>query len=105
MDFAFRRRVSRSRAVVVVFASPGTGRGRRLLARLGDGPSLAYITDFLGTADGHALVRAFIKIKDTSLRRAVVRLVEACEILSLTRSRMRASRLPPLLPPMTTATR
>ena len=43
----------------------------------GDGASLSYITDFLGTADGHALVRAFIKIKDTSLRRSVVRLVEA----------------------------
>src|SRR5262245_28808807 len=35
----------------------------------------------------------------------VVRLVEACAILSLMRSRMRASRLAPLLPPMTTATR
>jgi hypothetical protein len=35
----------------------------------------------------------------------VVRLVDACAILSLMRSRMRASRLPPLLPPMTTATR
>jgi transcriptional regulator with XRE-family HTH domain len=43
----------------------------------GEGPSLAYITDFLGNADGHALVRAFIKIKNTSLRRSVVRLVEA----------------------------
>jgi transcriptional regulator with XRE-family HTH domain len=43
----------------------------------GDGPSLAYITDFLGNADGHALVRAFIKIKNASLRRSVVRLVEA----------------------------
>jgi transcriptional regulator with XRE-family HTH domain len=42
-----------------------------------DGPSLAYITDFLGNADGHALVRAFIKIKNAGLRRSVVRLVEA----------------------------
>jgi transcriptional regulator with XRE-family HTH domain len=42
----------------------------------GDGPSLAYITDFLGNADGHALVRAFIRIKNASLRRSVVRLVE-----------------------------
>src|SRR5579862_5330755 len=42
-----------------------------------EGPSLAYITDFLGNADGHALVRAFIKIKNASLRRSVVRLVEA----------------------------
>jgi transcriptional regulator with XRE-family HTH domain len=43
----------------------------------GDGPSLAHITDFLGNADGHALVRAFIKIKNAGLRRSVVRLVEA----------------------------
>src|SRR4029077_18349367 len=42
-----------------------------------EGPSLAYITDFLGNADGHALVRAFIKVKNASLRRSIVRLVEA----------------------------
>jgi transcriptional regulator with XRE-family HTH domain len=40
-------------------------------------PSLAYITDFLGNADGHALVKAFIKIKDATLRRSIVRMVEA----------------------------
>ena len=41
------------------------------------GPSLSYITDFLGNADGHSLVRAFIRIKDPTLRRSIVRLVEA----------------------------
>ena len=43
----------------------------------GDGPSLAYITDFLGNADGHALVKAFMKIKNATLRRSIVRMVEA----------------------------
>ena len=42
-----------------------------------ESPSLSYITDFLGNADGHALVKAFIKIKDAGLRRAIVRMVEA----------------------------
>ena len=51
-------------------SSGGTRKG-------GEGPSLAYITDFLGTADGHALVRAFMKIKNATLRRSIVRMVEA----------------------------
>jgi transcriptional regulator with XRE-family HTH domain len=42
-----------------------------------DGPSLAYITDFLGNADGHALIKAFLKIKDATVRRSIVRMVEA----------------------------
>jgi transcriptional regulator with XRE-family HTH domain len=45
--------------------------------RRDDGPSLAYITDFLGNADGHALVKAFLKIKDATVRRSIVRMVEA----------------------------
>jgi transcriptional regulator with XRE-family HTH domain len=42
-----------------------------------DGASLAHITDFLGNADGHALVKAFMKIKSAALRRSIVRMVEA----------------------------
>ena len=38
--------------------------------------SLSYVTDFLGNADGHALVKAFMRIKDPSVRRSIVRLVE-----------------------------
>ena len=45
--------------------------------RSDDGASLAHITDFLGNADGHALVRAFMKIKNAALRRSIVRMVEA----------------------------
>jgi transcriptional regulator with XRE-family HTH domain len=42
-----------------------------------DNASLAHITDFLGNADGHALVKAFMKIKNAGLRRSIVRMVEA----------------------------
>jgi transcriptional regulator with XRE-family HTH domain len=63
--------------VPVPFFFEGAPHASGSARKTGEGPSLAYITDFLGTADGHALVRAFIKIKDTGLRRSVVRLVEA----------------------------
>ena len=36
----------------------------------------AYIPDFLATSDGLALVRAFMQIGDSALRRSIVRLVE-----------------------------
>jgi transcriptional regulator with XRE-family HTH domain len=39
--------------------------------------SPAYVTDFLTTADGLALVKAFVRIKEASLRRSIVRMVEA----------------------------
>jgi transcriptional regulator with XRE-family HTH domain len=41
-----------------------------------DAPSPAYVTDFLATSDGLALVKAFRRIEDAKLRRAIVRLVE-----------------------------
>jgi transcriptional regulator with XRE-family HTH domain len=41
-----------------------------------DAPSPAYVSDFLATSDGLALVKAFMCIKDPKLRRAIVRLVE-----------------------------
>jgi transcriptional regulator with XRE-family HTH domain len=44
---------------------------------LGESPSPAYVTDFLTTSDGLALVKAFVKIKDSALRRSIVRMVEA----------------------------
>jgi transcriptional regulator with XRE-family HTH domain len=42
----------------------------------GASPSPAYVTDFLATRDGLALIKAFMRIKDASLRRRVVNLVE-----------------------------
>jgi transcriptional regulator with XRE-family HTH domain len=39
-------------------------------------PSPAYVTDFLATRDGHALLKAFMRIKGSKLRRRIVDLVE-----------------------------
>ncbi|MGA8616194.1 MAG: helix-turn-helix domain-containing protein [Xanthobacteraceae bacterium] len=38
--------------------------------------SPSYVNDFLATSDGLALLKAFIKIDDSALRRSIVRLVE-----------------------------
>ena len=38
--------------------------------------SPAYISDFLATSDGLALVKAYVRIKDSKLRRTIVALVE-----------------------------
>ena len=42
----------------------------------GASPSPAYVTDFLATRDGLALIKAFMRIKDAKLRRRAVNLVE-----------------------------
>ena len=42
-----------------------------------DVPSPNYMTAFLATANGQALVKAFIRIKRTAVRRSIVRLLEA----------------------------
>ena len=48
--------------------------------RHADAPSPAYVSEFLATSQGHALLRAFVKIPDAKLRRSIVRLVEAVAI-------------------------
>src|SRR5438552_14558005 len=47
---------------------------------LGEAPSPAYVFDFLATSDGLALTKAFMRIKESKLRRRIVNLVE--EIVS-----------------------
>ena len=42
----------------------------------GEAPSPAYVTDFLATSDGLALVKAFMRIENAKLRRRLVELVE-----------------------------
>jgi len=42
-----------------------------------DAPSPNYLTDFLATANGQALVKAFMRIKRTAVRRSIVRMLEA----------------------------
>ena len=39
-------------------------------------PSLAYVSEFLATSDGLALIRAFTQIKSAKLRRNIVNVVE-----------------------------
>jgi transcriptional regulator with XRE-family HTH domain len=41
-----------------------------------DAPSFTYVTDFLATLDGLALMKAFMCVEDRKLRRAIVQLVE-----------------------------
>jgi transcriptional regulator with XRE-family HTH domain len=42
-----------------------------------DTPSPDYMTAFLATANGQALVKAFMRIKRTTVRRSIVRMLEA----------------------------
>ena len=42
----------------------------------GSAPSPAYVTDFLATTDGLALIKAFTQIKDAKLRRSIVDVVK-----------------------------
>lgn len=42
----------------------------------GEAPSPSYVSDFLATSDGLALTRAFMRLKDSKLRRKIVELVE-----------------------------
>lgn len=42
----------------------------------GEAASPGYISDFLATADGLALTKAFMRIQDAKLRRSIVELVE-----------------------------
>ena len=42
----------------------------------GKAPSSTYVSDFLATSDGLALVKAFMKIKNRNARRCIVKLVE-----------------------------
>lgn len=69
--------ISRILEVPVPFFFEGAPQAGGTSRRGEDSPSLAYVTDFLGHADGHALVRAFTRIKNASLRRSIVRMVEA----------------------------
>jgi len=56
------------------FEGAPTSSGGR--AEVGEAPSPAYVSDFLATADGLALTKAFMRIKDARLRRRIVDLVE-----------------------------
>ncbi len=50
--------------------SPGSS------THFGESPSPTYVADFLATAEGLALIRAFTRIPNIKLRRAIVDMVE-----------------------------
>jgi transcriptional regulator with XRE-family HTH domain len=43
---------------------------------VGDAPSPAYVTDFLASSEGLALIKAFTRIKEAKLRKRIVDLVQ-----------------------------
>jgi transcriptional regulator with XRE-family HTH domain len=49
--------------------------GPNAARRIGEAASPSYVSTFLATADGLALVKAFTAIKDAKLRRSIVLLV------------------------------
>ncbi len=44
---------------------------------LAEQPTPTYVSDFLSTADGLHLMRAFVRVKDAKVRKRIVDLVEA----------------------------
>src|SRR5437868_1279826 len=54
--------------------APATSGVRPAVRGTADAPSLTYVTDFLATSDGLALMKAFMCVEDPKLRRAIVQL-------------------------------
>jgi transcriptional regulator with XRE-family HTH domain len=63
--------------VPVAFFFEGAPSGVGHSPVMGEAPSPAYLSDFLGSSEGLALTKAFMRIKDPKVRRRVVDLVEA----------------------------
>jgi transcriptional regulator with XRE-family HTH domain len=62
--------------VPISFLFEGLPRAAGAPVGKGEVPSLDYVTDFLATADGLALTKAFMLIKKAKLKRSIVGLVE-----------------------------
>src|SRR6266852_2869902 len=62
--------------VTVAFFFEGAPTLHHQRGGLQDAPSPAYVSDFLGTSDGVALCKAFMRIKEPTLRRCIVTLVK-----------------------------
>ena len=63
-------------SVPVPFFFEGAPQSSARLQIVGHAPSPTYLTEFLATSDGLALVNAFRRIKNVSVKRSIVRLVE-----------------------------
>jgi transcriptional regulator with XRE-family HTH domain len=53
--------------------APHSGRSSR---KERESPTPIYITQFLSSTDGHALLKAFSRIKSSAVRRSIVRMIE-----------------------------
>jgi len=62
--------------VPVSFFFEGAPRSGHSSNGMGEAPSPAYVSDFLATSDGLTLTKAFMRIKNSKLRRRIVDLVE-----------------------------
>jgi transcriptional regulator with XRE-family HTH domain len=69
--------ISETLQVPVAFFYEGAPSGFSENAGFGEAQSPAYVSDFLATSDGLALVKAFQQIPDSKVRRRIVDLVEA----------------------------
>jgi transcriptional regulator with XRE-family HTH domain len=68
--------IARILQVPVAFFFDGAPASTESLVDTESLPSPAYLSDFLASADGLALTKAFTRIKDAQLRRRIVDLVE-----------------------------
>ena len=62
--------------VPVAFFFEGAPTPHQQRGKLQEGPSPAYVSDFLATTDGLALTKALMRIKEPTLRRCIVTLVK-----------------------------
>ncbi|THD65584.1 MAG: XRE family transcriptional regulator [Bradyrhizobium sp.] len=70
------QQISEILQVPVSFLFEGGPSGTTSAGGFREGTSPAYISDFLATAEGLALTRAFTRITDAKLRRSIVEMVE-----------------------------
>ena len=69
--------ISETLQVPVAFFYEGAPSGLAEGSGFGEAQSPAYVSDFLATSDGLALVKAFQQIPDSKVRRRIVDLVQA----------------------------
>jgi transcriptional regulator with XRE-family HTH domain len=70
------QQISEILQVPVSYLFEGGPTGTTLAGNFSEGTSPTFVTDFLATAEGLALTRAFTRITDPKLRRSIVDLVE-----------------------------
>ena len=70
------QQISEILQVPVSFLFEGSPTGIPRTEGLSEAPSPAYVSDFLATSEGLALIRAFTRISDAKLRRSIVDMVE-----------------------------